>query len=160
MKMMISGQFTSLDKMVLGLENFPCGLLYRAVFGWFLMPVYLRLFGERASQWMLVVFFLIVLASLRVGPGILRRVLPFSRELKGIWAERRALAKRYDSYQWRKLFGWGLGWLAYLLVSGSARNLPLFLATACLLAGGLGLVCWLRVSKGLATQAAAGRASA
>lgn len=145
--------------MVLGLENFPCGIIYRALIGWFLMPMCLPLVGGSARPGMLLVFFLLVLLALRVGPGILRRVLPFSRAIKEVWAERRALSKRFDSYQWRKLFGLGLGWLGYLLVSGTARNFPLILAMACLFAGALGLAFWHRASKGLVTQSAAAPAS-
>jgi hypothetical protein len=139
--------------MILALENPPWDSLYRAVIGWFLMPAYLRLAGTDAAHWIIFAFFLAVLAALRVVPGLLRRVLPFSRELKSVWAERRALAKRYDSYQWRKLFGLGLGWLAFLVVAGLAQGVPLLLAVASLVAGALGLAFWHQRSKVLAAQA-------
>lgn len=160
MKTTVAGQISSLDKTVLGLESFPADILYRAVIGWFLVPVYLGLGGEIASPWRVLGFFLLVLAALRIGPGVLRRLLPFSREVKRVWAERRALSKRYDSYQWRKLFGLGLGWLAYLLSTGNNRNVPFILATACLVAGSLGLAFWYRTGKVLATQAEGASASA
>jgi len=41
--------------------------------------------------------FIGLLVALRVGPAVLRMVLPFSRETKDIWFRRRQIAKRYDS---------------------------------------------------------------
>ena len=139
--------------MVLSLENPPWDSLYRAVIGYFVTPACLQLIDGSASPWKLFVFFLAILLMLRIVPGILRRVLPFSREVKIVWADRRALARRYDSYQWRKLFGLGLGWLIYLLVSGEGRTAAQFMAGGCLVSGALGLVCWHKHSKRLAAQA-------
>ena len=154
-----SGQIGSVEKMVLALETPPWDSAYRAVIGYGVMPVYLRLPGESGASWKLFVFFLAVLVALRIVPAMMRRVLPFSREVKSVWADRRALAKRYDSYQWRKLFGLGLGWLLYLLVSGKAQGAPLFLSVASVIAGAFGLTFWLRASRVLATQQAAAAAS-
>ena len=138
--------------MVLALETPPWDSAYRVLIGYGVMPIHLQLFGGNVVPWKLFVFFLALLAALRIVPGILRRVLPFSREVKTVWAERRSLAKRYDSYQWRKLFGLGLGWLAYLLVTGKAQDVPLFLAIACLVSGALGQLFWFKRSKALADQ--------
>ena len=149
-----SGQIGSVERLVLSLETAPWDSAYRALIGHGVMPAFLRLFGDDGAPWKLFVFFLVVLAALRIVPGVLRRVLPFSREVKTVWADRRALSKRYDSYQWRKLFGLGLGWLLYLLVSGKAQGAPLLLAITCVIAGALGLTFWLRTSRVLATQQA------
>ena len=138
--------------MVLALETPPWDSAYRALIGYGVMPACLQLFGGNVVPWKLFVCFLAVLAALRIVPGVLRRLLPFSREVKTVWAERRALAKRYDSYQWRKLFGLGLGWLAYLWVAGKARDVPLFLAIACIASGTLGQLFWFRHGKALAAQ--------
>jgi hypothetical protein len=144
--------------MVLSLEDLPWSVLYRAVIGYSLMPVCARLSGGQGT-WRLVGLFLLVLAALRVVPGILRRMLPFSAEVKMVWAERRALAKRYDSYQWRKLFGLGLGWVIYLVVSRQAQGIPVVLALACLIAGTIGSAFWYPRSKGLAGRTKAGAAT-
>jgi hypothetical protein len=138
--------------MVLALESFPLDILYRAAIGWFLTPVYLRLFPGDRAEWRLFVFFLLVLVALRIVPGVLRRALPFSQAVKEVWAERRALARRYDSYQWRKLFGLGLGWLAQLVVSGENWSGVRIMAGACLVAGALGLAFWCKQSRSLAAQ--------
>jgi hypothetical protein len=141
--------------MVLALENPPWDSLHRAVIGYFVMPAYHHLVGEGGAPWKLFAFFLVVLVALRIVPGMIRRLLPFSRDVKTVWVDRRALARRYDSYQWRKLFGLGLGWLVCLLVSGEARGAALFLAVACLVTGTLGLVFWHKRSKALSAQASA-----
>ena len=83
--------------MILALETPPWDSAYRALIGYGVMPAFLRLLGDDGSPWKLFVFFLAVLAALRIVPGILRRVLPFSRGIKTVWADRRALSKRYDS---------------------------------------------------------------
>jgi hypothetical protein len=150
---------SSVDRLLLGIENIPWSILYRAAIGWSLMPVYDRLIGDIASV-KLVGFFFLVLVSLRIAPGLLRRVLPFSRAVKNEWAVRRAISKRYDSYQWQKLFGLGLGWLGYLLTSGTARNVPMILAAGCLVSGAIGLFFWYRTNKIIEAQAAVAAASA
>jgi len=152
MSMTISTQIGFAGRMVLALEIPPWDSAYRALLGYGMIPAYLHLFGATHAPWKLFVFFLALLVALRIVPGVLRRMLPFSREVKNVWAERRALAKRYDSYQWRKLFGLGLGWLVYLLVAGKAQDVSLFLAIACLASGALGQLFWLKRSKAIAAQ--------
>jgi len=148
----MTSQIGFAGRVVLGLETPPWDSLYRAVIGFGLMPAYYRVFGEGGSPWKLFVFFLLVLAALRIVPGVLRRVLPFSPEVKTVWAERRALARRYDSYQWRKLFGLGCGWFAYLLVANEDWSGAWFLAIACLASGAVGLAFWCKQSRVLAAQ--------
>jgi len=137
-----SGQIGPVGRIILSLEDFPWNVLYRAVIGYALVPAYGRLLGGQEAAWKLAAFFLLVLAALRVVPGVLRRCLPFSPAVKMVWAERRVLARRFDSYQWRKLFGLGLGWNIYLIRSGQAHGPALFLAAVCLAAGVLGFICW------------------
>ena len=110
------------------------------------MPLYVWVGGVESDQWMILLFLLVALAGMRLVPAILRRLLPFSSSIRAVWARRRTVAKRHDSYQWRKLAGVGLGWLAYLVFWGSFRSPAKYLALACLIAGLCGAVLW-RIRK-------------
>ena len=145
--------FSYMGKLILGFENPPWDVLYRVVIGYSIIPVTVHLVGQSPAALQLLAVFLAVLVSLRIIPGVLRRVLPFPREVKNAWAERRAVAKRYDSYQWRKLFGIGLGWVGHLVISGKTVGTPILMAGACLSAGAVGFACWKRVSRPVAAQA-------
>jgi hypothetical protein len=92
--------------------------------------------------------FVALLLGLRVGPAVLRLVLPFSAEAKEIWSERRFLAKRYDSYQWQKLFWLGLGMLPYVVAARGTRLGELAVTGLCLIAGGVGQLIWHKVDAG------------
>lgn len=59
---------------------------------------------------------------LRLVPAVLRRIFPFSSEAKDLWFQRRNLGKRYDSYQWQKLFWLGLGMLPYAFRRGHRKG--------------------------------------
>ena len=76
-------------------------------------PAFRALSGDADRIWIDLALFLALLIGLRVGPAVLRKVLPFSAEAKQIWLDRRQIAKKYDSYQWQKLFWVGLGLLPY-----------------------------------------------
>jgi hypothetical protein len=121
--------------------------LFRVALGVLLIPVFgwSRAGGE--SAWSLWLFFLFVLLALRIVPAVLRHILPFSQETQRTWFARRVLAKRYDSYQWRKLLWIGLGLSAYLAVRGEAAPAQDLLATVCLVGGVLGEVAWRRVAR-------------
>jgi hypothetical protein len=101
-----------------------------------------RLIADRSPGWTVFVFFLSVLLALRLVPAVLRRLIPFSRSAQAKWAERRVLAKRYDSYQWQKLFWMGLGTALYILQSGERLGALMTLMFICLLAGATGLAIW------------------
>jgi len=80
--------------------------------------------------------------SLRIVPVFLRKLLPLSAEVKTIWAERRQLAKRYDSFQWQKLFFIGLGLAGYTLFSRALFPSTVAVSGFCVLFGAIGLVRW------------------
>lgn len=141
-----------MGKLILGLETLPWNILYRVAIGYGVMPAAMLAFGATPTLPQLFLALLVILLSLRIVPGVLRRVLPFGREVKNVWAERRALAKRYDSYQWQKLFGIGVGWAAYLFLHKRTSGAPVALAGTCVVAGAIGMMFWVRVSRVLAAQ--------
>lgn len=109
----------------------------------FCIPTAFRaLSGGRDQVWIALALFFGLLVGLRVVPAVLRMILPFSAETKGIWFERRQLAKRYDSYQWQKLFWIGAGLLAFAAIGGGLRPGEQVVALICLVGGGAGLWFW------------------
>jgi hypothetical protein len=126
------------------IDDALCGALYRMAIGYWTQPLYSRFVGETAPGWCLALWFLSVLMALRVVPAILRTTLPFSERISATWADRRRMAKRFDSYQWRKLTWFGVGLAAYALWSGSPAQGGIALAVVCLVGGGLGEVAWRR----------------
>lgn len=130
------------ERPLLLLEQAPFGELYRVVIGYLIFPVFLHLPGVAEPTWGLILWFLAILLSLRVGPLLLRKALPFSDEILGIWSERRRMAKRFDSYQWRKLLWFGLGMSIYLVLAERAPRWGVALAVFCIIAGGVGQLIW------------------
>ena len=127
-------------------EHLPWAVLYRIPIGYGIIPLSTAVFGVRGLGWGLAVMFLVVLAALRVGPGILRRGLPCSNAIKTIWGERRVLARRYDSYQWRKMLGLGLGMALYLALAHELSLWAVLLAGGSVIGGAAGVGLWHRHS--------------
>jgi hypothetical protein len=127
-------------------ETPPWHALYRVVIGFFLVPLFWWQ-GSDSIDWRLFPFFLFMLLVLRVVPAIVRHVLPFSSDLQDHWFRQRLVAKRCDSYQWRKLFWLGLGMATWVVLLGRIRGVEGFLALACLLTGAAGELVWRRVRQ-------------
>jgi hypothetical protein len=72
--------------------------------------------------------------------------------VRAVWAERRQMAKRFDSYQWQKLLWIGIGLTLRLAWSDRRPAALLALAVACLGAGALGLATW-RIVRTAETKA-------
>src|SRR5258708_36552221 len=106
----------TVDKLFLSLDEGAFGALYRVLIGFTTIPVMRFLLGSDRSDWTLVPFLLLVLALLRVAPAVVRKVVPFSAELREAWSGRRRTAKLYDSYQWGKLM-----WIGAVLGCKVAR---------------------------------------
>jgi hypothetical protein len=136
-----------LERLLIGLDTWPWSAIYRIGLGLIISPAFRALSGGGDSVWGFVAFFLGVLVLLRVIPAFVRLALPFSRQAKEIWSERRFLAKRYDSYQWQKLFWIGLGLLLFVIAAGEARIGELVVAVACLIGGSLGLLMWRKIDS-------------
>lgn len=141
----------SLERFLIGLDDWPWSAIWRVALGGSILPVFRAIAGGWDSIWTSLVLFLGLLIALRLAPVVLRRALPFSPEAKEIWKQRRFIAKRYDSYQWQKLFWIGLGLLPYAFIGSGLRNGEMMLVTICLMGGGLGLFIWRKIR---ATEAA------
>ena len=129
------------ERTLLALESPPWGACYRIVIGYWVVPTLARFSGIRDDA-RIFPLFLAVLVALRLAPLIFRRLLPISPELKERWAKRRMLAKRFDSYQWRKLFWIGIGLAGSVMQTRDLASLRGLLALLCLLAGAAGLGLW------------------
>jgi hypothetical protein len=136
-----------LENVVRRVEAPPWHALYRVAIGFFLVPFFWWWQSGDSADWRLLPFFLFVLLVLRVVPAIVRHVLPFSRDLQAHWFRQRVMAKRCDSYQWRKFVWIGLGLAAWVVLLGRIQNVEGFLALACLLIGGAGELVWRRVRQ-------------
>jgi hypothetical protein len=131
----------TLERILVRVDQAPADAILRLVVGYLIVPAWLAL-GSEQMGWALIPFFLSVLIALRVVPLVLRKCIPFSSSAQDVWYERRQLAKRFDSYQWQKLFWIGLGLLLYTFQS-SRQSVPLLTVTfVSLLAGLLGQLVW------------------
>jgi hypothetical protein len=131
-----------IERFLVGLDSGWRGAALRIALGLATLPAFRSLLGENAPVWILLALFFVLLAGLRVVPGLLRRVLRFSAEAKSIWAERRNTARKHDSYQWQKLFWIGLGLLPYAVIGRGLSNGELVLTSFCLIGGAAGLLIW------------------
>ena len=134
------------ERFVATLDELPWGALYRIVLGFVVPLLYYRVFSKHHPGGFLALWCL-VLISLRVFPAIFRRLLPFSEELIKIWAQRRKAAKLYDSYQWGKVFWFGIGMACYMAVSGNSDSIVGALAVFFIISGALGLSTFARRAK-------------
>jgi hypothetical protein len=144
-----SGPWSTFEGLLQMLEKQPWSSLYRVAIGLAVPPTLVLLAGKGHSAGLLIPFFFAVLLGLRAVPVALRRLLPFSRELQEFWAERRFLAKRYDSYQWQKLFWIGLGLALATLVTDGFGSAGVTFSLSCVLAGALGQWKWRATGAGL-----------
>jgi hypothetical protein len=137
-----SGGVRRVEASLVRLQEPPWDGIYRVVIGFLIFPMSSAVLGKEASGWSLAALFVGMLFTLRLGPAVLRKLLPFSGEVLGTWAKRRQIAKRYDSYQWRKLFWIGIGLIVHAVAFDGFWTARMVLASTCLASGLIGTLTW------------------
>jgi hypothetical protein len=137
---------TRLERLIVKLDEHPWHAIFRVAIGLAITPAWLFLFGGTSPGSTLVLWFVGVLLALRVTPMLIRRSVPFSADARSVWAARREIGRKYDSYQWQKLFWIGLGLAGYSLLARERRSTVLVLTALCLISGVGGLSAWSRRS--------------
>ena len=132
------------ERCVLALDQYPWSVGSRMAIGFVISPLLSLLCGNEYQVWCVAGLFVGILLSLKLGCTIVRKLLPVSKEVHAIWSERRQLAKRYDSYQWQKLFGMGIGMAGHAMILGNVGNTMGLLILFCLIGGGLGVLFWIQ----------------
>lgn len=135
-----------LERLLVNLNAQPWHCFWRMVLGAAIPPLFRVFTGREGSVVISLTLFVGLLVLMWLIPAVLRRLLPFAQETKQIWKDRRAIAKRYDSYQWRKLFWIGLGLLLHGLIGSGLNRGEWVIASICLIGGGGGLYFWQKVS--------------
>ena len=130
------------ERVLIRLDDPPWSAVHRVIAGWIVYWILQHVCGDRAPASIWLAWFLVILLALRIVPAICRRAIPFSGEARAHWFARRQIAKRYDSYQWQKLFWIGLGFGGQIVRSGSVERAPALLTAACLLSGAIGATLW------------------
>ncbi len=133
---------TASEKLLLALDSFPLGAIWRVAVGFATFPFLEYLFGPRNSALLTAAGLLGVLLLLRILPALVRKLLPFSTEVKQVWLDRRSIGKRYDSYQWQKLFWIGIGLSLYIVQSHNFSTDRIAIASACVVFGAAGMARW------------------
>ena len=133
------------EKMLVGLDEFPAGAIYRAAIG-FACPLIVARWFDR-GDWFLAPVLLVALFLLRLVPAVMRKLLPFPDAALTAWDERRQTAKRYDSYQWQKLLWVGVGIVLYMVLFGQRPLAWIVIAAVCLGGGMLGMARWRAVQR-------------
>jgi hypothetical protein len=139
-------QASPIERMILSIDDGAFGALYRTAIGFATLPAISLLLGRDHADWVIVPFLLAILLLLRIIPAIIRKLLPFSGAARDIWTARRRVAKRHDSYQWRKLTWIAVGLSLYTAISGQISAARIILCAVCLLAGLAAELKWRAVS--------------
>jgi len=132
------------ERVVLRLDEFPWSALWRAGIGCVMLVLFSSFFGSANNGWGLILWILTALLALRLIPTMARQCISFSPGTKASWSERRQLAKRFDSYQWQKMFWLGIGFASYMVTSGELGVHGWVLTVCSLISGAVGIVMWRR----------------
>jgi hypothetical protein len=142
MKSEQSSEMRPAEKLLVSLTKPPWCAAYLVPAGFLIFPIYHYFVGDSHSGSVLALVFFGVLLVIRFGPVFVRRLIPVSREVQAGWFQNRILAKRYDSYQWQKLFWIGLGIFGYAASFGELGGMSTVLAAICVLVGGVAAIVW------------------
>jgi hypothetical protein len=144
-----SENMRSVERLLVGFDTRPWDMLYRVLIGFATLWIEARLVksGVSYSDWLLVPILLSVFLALRAIPVVVRKLVPFSKSAQEVWAQRRTTAKRYDSYQWQKLLGFGIGLALYTVISGQLSSARIAVSTFCLVCGTVGTMVWRKTSE-------------
>jgi hypothetical protein len=134
------------ETLLVGLEEGAVGALLRATIGFATRPAVDAVMGRSAGDWALVPGVAMIVILLRLVPLVIRKLVPFSSRAQEIWWNRRQMAKRYDSYQWQKLFWMGAGMALYAAVGDAVRVPDIVVSATCIVAGSVGLARWRAVA--------------
>ena len=130
------------QRLLLAFDAPPWCQLWRIGLGYAIVPAWLRLTPPGAPRWTVFPFFVGALLAVRIVPAVIRRLIPFDGAVQATWRERRRLAKRFDSYQWQKLFWIALGLTIHMSLSANPFAVVATLTVICAVAGASGLVFW------------------
>ena len=140
------------ERCALLLDEYPWSVFWRVGVGFVMPPLFSRLCDNEYHVWCVTGLFVGILLSLRLVTAIMRKLLPFSKEVRVIWDERRQMAKRFDSYQWQKLLWLGVGMACYAMISEKVGGVVGALILFCLIGGGIGVLLWVRRSARIAVS--------
>jgi hypothetical protein len=144
-----SAEFSAYERILLLIDESPCAEVFRIAIGYFLVPLSSSSSFESTHPALnLAYWFFGVLLALRLVPVVIRQILPFPQRVAAVWVERRQIAKRFDSYQWRKLVWFGIGLSAYALSMRRLDGAGAVLTVLCLIGGVLGALAWRQRSIG------------
>jgi hypothetical protein len=135
-------ELTLFEQLIISVDSPPWSAVYRTGIGFVAFPAASLLRGRVRSGWMTVPVFVFILLLLRLIPAVVRKLAPFSDAAQAFWFERRQLSKRYDSYQWRKLFWMGVGLASYVVISREFLTGRIVGSLFCLLSGAFGMARW------------------
>jgi hypothetical protein len=128
-------------------DDTPWAQMWRVALGVLLPPIISVLASSNEAIGTYFVLFAAFLITLRLFPAVVRYTVPIGPQVKTAWKHRRFLAKEYDSYQWQKLFWFGLGMSFHLIAGRTLGKAGVMLMAFCLIGGGLGLVVWLMYGR-------------
>ena len=128
--------------LLIKLDEFPVSALIRLALGYAIAPFGESLAEPDAIGWRISLLYVAVLVMMRILPGLLRWAVTFPPEATAVWVHRRQLAKRFDSYQWRKLLWFGIGMAAYVAITERVEPWTVVLAALSVGVGLLGEVLW------------------
>jgi hypothetical protein len=132
------------ERLLVSLTTPPWSAVYLVPSSFLIFPIYHFIFDNRRSVSGLAAVFFGVLLVIRFGPAVVRRFNPVSKAVQAGWFRNRLLAKRYDLYQWQKLFWVGWGIFGYAAWFNKLRGMPMALAALCVATGGVAAVAWQR----------------